>query len=66
MVVGKESKLVMALEAAVAKSEAADYKVKYDVLHTACKRIIREARPLPPIENWRNGHLDGSETQSKN
>lgn len=63
--VGKESSLVKALEAAVAKSEAADYKVKYDVLHTACKRILRENRPLPPITDWRNGHLNGEETQAK-
>lgn len=46
--------VVKALASAVAKAESADYRVKYDVLHTACKRIIREATPHP-IEDWKNG-----------
>ncbi|MFW3388448.1 UNVERIFIED_CONTAM: hypothetical protein RF648_20895 [Kocuria sp. CPCC 205274] len=56
------TQIIKALEAAVAKSEAADYKVKYDILHTACKRIIRESTPHP-VENWKNGSY--SEKESK-
>lgn len=56
MVKAKEQ-VVQALERVVAKAEAADYKVKYDVLVTGVKRVIRENRSTP-IENWKDGHIE--------
>lgn len=57
--------LIKELERAVAKAEAADYTVKYDILHTACKRVIRTlSAKAYPVENWKDGSYK-AETQTK-
>lgn len=52
-----KSQTIKILEQLIAKTEASDPQVKYDVLYTGIKRFLRELRSTP-IENWKNGKLN--------
>lgn len=57
----KQDAVLECLERIVAKAEAADYNLKFDVMYNGCKRLIRDLRPLPPITDWKNGHYGEQE-----
>ena len=49
------------LESILAKADKADWNLKFDVMHSGVSRLLRELRPIPPIEDWRNGHYGEKE-----